>query len=60
MKKRPSTAKGIPLGVSFSSEGSQDLEISYKQRDKMLKLQQVCVKHRRMAALGQAGYEGQT
>jgi hypothetical protein len=31
MKKRPSTAKGILLGVSFSVEGLQDGEISYKK-----------------------------
>jgi hypothetical protein len=33
MKKRPSTTKGLLLGVSFSVEGPQDGEIAYKQRE---------------------------
>jgi hypothetical protein len=33
MEKRPSTANGLLLGVSFSTEGPQGGEIVYKQQD---------------------------
>jgi hypothetical protein len=32
MKKRPSTAKWVLLGIFFSVEGPQDGEVAYKQR----------------------------
>jgi hypothetical protein len=44
MEKRPSTTKGLLLGVFFSAEGSQDEGTVFKQQDRMSKLQQTCVK----------------
>jgi hypothetical protein len=59
MKKRPSTAKGLLLGASFSAEGPQDEEIVYNQKGWMPKLQQICVKSRRFVASAQDGYKDQ-
>jgi hypothetical protein len=52
MKKRPSTTKGLLLGVFFSAEGPQDGDTVCKRQDRMLKLQRTCVEKPKVNIFG--------